>query len=63
MYCENERGEFFSQSLEFLQVNDDEVEVDRLLVAASDSYEIRQPVSQDILSVGYFLLSIFNPTH
>ena len=37
-----------------LQVNDDEEAVDRLLVAASDSYEIRQSVSQGILSVGYF---------
>ena len=53
-YCENERGEIFSaaKAFEFLQVNDDEEQVDRLLAAASDSYETRQPVSQDILPGG-----------
>ena len=47
-----------------LQVNDDEEAVDRLLVAASDSYEIRQSVSQgiyqlDILTEG----EIFSPKY
>ena len=67
----NEESFLNSESFEFLQVNNDKDEVDRLLVAASDSYETRQPVSQDILSGSYFnvgggdifLLSIFYPTH
>ena len=56
MYCENERGEFFSAAkTEFLQVNDNEEELDDYyVVAARDSYETRQPMLQDILSIGYF---------
>ena len=39
----NEENFFSSDIFEFLQDNDDEEELDRLLLAASDNYEARQP--------------------